>query len=87
MTGVRFRRQHSVGNYILDFYCPERKIAIEIDGSQHFENKALKYDAKRTLYLESLGILVLRFTNADINTNIKGVLMKILDALNSSSPY
>jgi very-short-patch-repair endonuclease len=75
----KFRRQHSVGLYILDFYCSSKKLAIEIDGSQHFETEAQDYDEKRTQYLNDKGIQVLRFTNADINTNIDGVLMKIME--------
>ncbi len=75
--GFKFRRQNSVGPYILDFYCPSKKLAIEIDGSQHFEKSAEAYDEKRTQYLRSKGIQVVRFTNAEINTNMQGVLKKI----------
>lgn len=64
---IRFNRQRIVGNYILDFYCPKAKIAVEIDGSQHFEKKSENYDENRTRYLENLGIYVLRFANNEIN--------------------
>lgn len=75
--GFKFRRQHSIGGYIADFYCPKKKLIIEIDGSQHFEKNSLEYDENRTKFFESLGLRVLRFTNTEINTNIDGVLNKI----------
>ncbi|MGN0573304.1 MAG: endonuclease domain-containing protein [Acutalibacteraceae bacterium] len=64
---VRFNRQRIVGSYILDFYCPKAKLAVEIDGSQHFDDKGIDYDARRTDYLESVGLFVLRFSNLEIN--------------------
>ncbi len=70
---VRFNRQRIVGNYILDFYCAKAKIAIELDGSQHYEEKGKNRDEQRTAYLESLGLKVLRFTNIDINQNFYAV--------------
>lgn len=79
--GIKFRRQHSIGGYIADFYCPSKKIIIEIDGSQHFEKEAIEYDEIRSAYFEGLDIKVLRFTNAEINTNMDGVLLKILSEL------
>ena len=62
----RFRRQVTVGIFILDFYCAAAKLAIELDGSQHFTVEGKKHDAKRTIYLQSLGIKVLRFSNWDV---------------------
>jgi len=79
--GVKFRRQHSVGNYIADFYCPSHKLIIEIDGSQHFEKENMKYDLIRTDYFKAFGLRVLRFTNSDININMEGVILMIQDAL------
>jgi len=76
--GFKFRRQHSIGGYITDFYCPLKKLVIEIDGSQHFEKENKGYDKNRSVYFEGLNIKVLRFTNAEINTNINGVLLKII---------
>lgn len=73
--GVTFRRQHSIGPYIADFYCAEKKLVIEIDGNQHLENK--EYDAERTNYFNVLGIRELRFWNNEVNTNIEGVVMRI----------
>lgn len=83
--GVKFRRQYSVGPYILDFYCPEKKMAIELDGSQHLENK--DYDIERSDYLTVLGIKVVRFWNNEVNANIDGVVQKIISELGSPSHY
>ncbi|MCX6752089.1 MAG: endonuclease domain-containing protein [Candidatus Nomurabacteria bacterium] len=80
--GLKFRRQHSIGGYIIDFYCPTKKLAIEIDGSQHFTKDSQKYDEIRTKFFEGLSIKVLRFTNTEINTNIDGVLQKIITTPN-----
>ncbi len=81
--GFKFRRQHSFGTYILDFYCSSKRIGIEIDGVQHFDKEAQLYDRQRTEYLEAAGIHIIRFTNAEINTNIEGVLMNIRKMLES----
>ena len=72
LNGLKFRRQYPVGNYILDFYCPEKKLAIEVDGGQHMVNK--QQDQTRTLALEKRGIKVIRFTNDEVLTNIESVL-------------
>ena len=76
----KFRRQYSVGPYVLDFYCPSKKLAIEIDGAQHLQNK--EYDTERSNYLSVFGIKVIRFWNNEINTNIEGVILKIIAKLN-----
>ena len=73
----RFRRQVTVGAYILDFYCAAAKLAVELDGSQHCEPAERLYDEKRTAYLNSLGIYVLRFSNMDVLQNLFGVCQKI----------
>lgn len=59
----KFRRQHSVGKYVLDFYCPEEKLAVGLDGKVHYNEVADEYDYKRRLYLQDQGIRVLRFEN------------------------
>lgn len=79
--GVKFRRQHGIGPYIVDFFYVEKRIVDEVDGSQHYEDDALVHDAERTKFLESQGCIVLRFTNAEINTNIAGVLVAIADTI------
>ena len=76
--GVKFRRQQSIGPYIADFYCKEKNLIIELDGSQHIEAK--KYDKERDSYLQTLGIKVLRFWNSEVEKNIEEVLIKIKSA-------
>lgn len=63
LEGRKFRRQHSLGNYIVDFYCPKEKLIVELDGQGHHNFVNEEYDTKRTNYLESLGLKVLRFEN------------------------
>ena len=82
--GFKFKRQYSIGGYILDFYCPSKRIGIEIDGSQHLQNK--EYDKKRTKLFNDLDIKIVRFWNNEVNTNIDGVMQKIISELNSPSP-
>lgn len=72
---LKFYRQFSIGNYILDFYCPARKLAIELDGSQHMQQ--LEYDNNRLKYLQKQEITILRFWDNDVFKNIDGVLEKI----------
>ena len=79
--GFKFRRQHSIGGYIADFYCPNKRIIIEIDGSQHFKKDNKEYDEIRSNFFKILNIKVIRFTNAEINTNINGVIMEIQSEL------
>ena len=74
LEGRKFRRQHSVANYILDFYCPSEKLAIELDGQGHFEATQAEYDYERDLFLKHLGIKVLRFENKVVWNNIEGLL-------------
>ena len=73
----RFKRQRIVGNYILDFYCEQAKLAVEADGSQHYEKEGRLYDAERDLYLLNQGIMVLRFSNRDIWERFEGIKMQI----------
>ena len=77
----RFRRQQILGNFIADFYCDKAKLVIELDGSQHTEPDAIAYDIRRSAYFESLGILVVRYYNSDINRNFGGVCEHILQIL------
>jgi very-short-patch-repair endonuclease len=78
---TKFRRQYSVDAYVLDFYAPRSKIAIEVDGDSHFFPEAMEYDRERTTYLERFGIEVLRFTNLEIFENLEGVLTSIEQAV------
>jgi very-short-patch-repair endonuclease len=78
---MKFRRQHPVGKYIVDFYCDEARVAIELDGGQHAISS--KYDAQRTEELKRQGIRVFRFWNNDVLGNLDGVLERIADVLTS----
>ncbi len=81
LNGFKFRRQYSFLNYIVDFYCVQAKLAIEIDGDSHYNTRAQTYDLVRTESLRKAGITVLRFTNDDVMRNIEGVLEKIRSLL------
>ena len=70
---VKFYRQRIIDNYIVDFYCSKAKLAIEIDGCQHYSKNGVGQDKYRTEILKKYGIKVLRFSNADVDTNIYGV--------------
>ena len=69
----KFHRQRIIGNYIVDFYCPQLRLAIEIDGDQHFYEENIEYDSKRTEYIESQDIYILRFENTEVNKDIEYV--------------
>ena len=79
MGDVHFRNQHAIGNYIVDFCAPRRKLIIELDGSQHLEQE--EYDGERTAYLKSKGYQVLRFWNHDVMNRIDEVLNVIWNVL------
>jgi very-short-patch-repair endonuclease len=75
--GYRFRRQYGIGKYIVDFYCPRLKLVIEVDGATHAAEEEIKNDNIRQKYLESLGLIVKRYINADIYSNIGLVVYNI----------
>ena len=77
LVGRKFRRQHSVGGYILDFYCPREKLAIELDGESHNSTMAAEYDTERSLFLEHFGIRILRFENRVVFDQLPGLLDRI----------
>jgi len=77
VDGLKFFRQYSIGPYILDFYCPEERLAVEVDGGQHADVRGQKHDAKRDSYLQELNIRVVRFWNNDVLQNIEAVGQKI----------
>jgi very-short-patch-repair endonuclease len=79
--GYKFRRQYSIGNFIVDFYCPKAKLAVEIDGDSHFTDEQGLFDIARQKYIESKGMHFLRFTNKDITENVAGVLVRIAEFL------
>jgi len=77
LKGRKFRRQHSVGNYIVDFYCASENLIIELDGAIHLDFARQNYDHERTQQLEGLGFIIVRFENKLIFENIEGVLEEI----------
>jgi very-short-patch-repair endonuclease len=82
----KFRRQHPCGPYVLDFYCARRRLAVELDGGQHFDVAAERYDERRTAFLGQQRIAVIRFSNDLIFRELEGVLEVILAALGGPSP-
>ncbi len=74
LSGYKFRRQHPISHYILDFYCEESNLAIELDGSQHLKPNQRDYDKRRKEDLKKLGITVIRFWDSEVLKNIDGVL-------------
>ena len=84
LCGHKFRRQHPLGPYVLDFFCEAAKLAVELDGGQHAITEAK--DAIRTQWLEAHGCRVLRFWNNEVLTNMDGVLKTILEAAGAPHP-
>jgi very-short-patch-repair endonuclease len=84
LSGVKFRRQHPIGNYIVDFVCLELKLIIEIDG-HHNEEQFIEKDLQRQNWLESAGFQLIRFWNNDVLENIEGVIFKIQEYLNNNT--
>lgn len=83
LRGYQFYRQRTIGNYIVDFYCPKARLVIEIDGGQHYFEGVVEADRLGDSYITNLGLRVLRFTNLDVLQNVEGVLEHIYDFLNS----
>ncbi len=81
--GIRFRRQHAIGPYIVDFCAPRQHLIVEVDGSQHLDQQ--EYDARRTRYLAGRGYHLLRFWNSEVMHKINGVIGVIQVALDRSS--
>ncbi len=81
---ITVNRQKVIGDYIVDFYCVTEKLVIELDGAQHYDKEGLKKDLIRDEYMKSLGLTVLRYTNADINNNFDNVCRDIFDRLQLS---
>jgi|GEM_PF-727041 len=81
ILGKKFRRQYSIGRYILDFFCPECDIAIELDGAPHLDPVRAGYDQERSVYLAGLGVEILRFQNHVVCRNIEAVLEVIREAI------
>ncbi len=86
LEGFKFRRQHPCGPYILDFFCEARLVAVELDGGQHFEDVAQRYDERRTEFLGANGITVLRFNNDQVMSETRAVLETIARLLGAPHP-
>ena len=86
MNGIRFRRQHPISKFIVDFYCHKAKLVIEIDGEIHHQKHQAEIDEGRTYELENLDLKIIRFTNDEVIFNIEKVLSKILKEVFISTP-
>lgn len=85
LSGYQFKRQYSIDRYIVDFYCPQLKLVIEVDGDSHCSEWARRHDAAREKEIAAHGIKILRFTNNDVYSNLKGVVEAIMWNLNEES--
>lgn len=83
---ARFKRQHPIGIFVVDFYCHKHKLVIEVDGEIHLEPEIQEYDDGRTHDIEKQGIKIIRFYNDEVIENIDGVIKRILDEINFLSP-
>ena len=79
--GKKFRRQYSIGRYVVDFYCVQSRLAIELDGAPHYSLLRQEYEAQRTALLESHGVRILRFENRIVFENLEAVLETIREGL------
>ncbi|MFP4023037.1 MAG: endonuclease domain-containing protein [Thiohalospira sp.] len=79
LNGIKFRRQHPISQFIVDFYCHQKKLVIELDGSIHQKNAQQERDKGRQFMLEELGLTVIRFKNEEIKKDISNVISKILE--------
>ncbi len=84
ISGVKFRRQHPIGKYIVDFVCLESRLVVEVDGGQHVEDS--ERDAQRTRELNEMGFIVVRYWNHEVLTNLNGVLEDLEMKLKKTSP-
>jgi very-short-patch-repair endonuclease len=88
---LKFRRQHGIGPYIVDFYCPEQALVVEVDGDTHAAADHIMKDRQRETYLQSLGLRVIRYTNDDVLKNLDGVLedmcKRVSSGTTSPSPF
>ena len=85
LNNIKFTRQHSIGNYIVDFYCAELRLVIELDGSVHLNNEQKEKDQFRDKNLQDMNFTILRFTNNQIEKNLKEVLERIRE--HAKSPH
>jgi len=86
LAGLKFRRQHPYGRFILDAFCVEHQLEVEVDGGIHTRPAQAEYDAARTEFLEARGIRVLRFSNDEVEKHLDEVLKRIVEATKASPP-
>ena len=86
LADLKFRRQHPIGRYVLDFYCHERQLAIELDGFHHFSPERRAYDAERSRFLQAIGVCELRIVNTRIMRHLDAVLHEIARSARDPSP-
>ena len=86
LEGLRFRKQAPLGRYIVDFFCAERKVAVEVDGDHHGFDAVIRRDAKRARWIEQQGIKIFRVSNRDVAENLEGVCAAILDLCERTAP-
>jgi len=86
LKGHQFYRQKPVGSYVVDFFCASAKLIIELDGSQHYEEKGKKKDKAKDQYLTSLGFRVLRYPSSEVFQNLDGIVVEIWGLLPEKSP-
>ncbi len=86
VAGAKFRRQHQYGRYILDFYCVEQHLAVEVDGGQHYSDSGVTRDVVRTHYLEGRGVRLLRFSNIEVLEQTTSVLEQVWSVVTAPSP-
>jgi very-short-patch-repair endonuclease len=84
LCGLKFRRQHPIGPYIVDFYCAQHKLVVELNGSAHLQQT--EYDAERTAYLTSCDLQVIRVRNEEVENDLERILCKIAEACGESYP-
>jgi len=85
LHGLQFYRQKTLGNFIVDLYCPSARLVIEIDGGQHYTEEGQAQDSRRDAYLNDMGLSVLRFSNLDVLGNMDGVIAEIVRHLEKES--
>lgn len=86
LNGYKFRRQHSIGPFVIDFYCPAMRLAIEVDGNSHFLENVEIYEARREKFIKDFGVKMLRFTNTEVFKNRESVVEIIRGTLAAPPP-
>ena len=86
LYGLKFRCQYPFGPYVLDFYCHEYKLCVELDGGQHYESAGIQHDEQRQAFLTSHSIYTLRFSNRDVLQHLEAVLLQVAEAVKPLTP-